>query len=75
MDLYVAVGEGFAGWARGRLYEPEVGAREMRQALANYSGQGNKYLLPTFYGLLADLLAAAHSPDSALTLIEPCLSG
>ena len=74
MDLYVAVGEGFAGWARGRLYEPEVGAREMRQALANYSGQGNKYLLPTFYGLLADLLAAAHSPDSALTLIEQGLA-
>jgi predicted ATPase len=74
MDPYVAEGGAFAGWARGRLHDPEVGAQEFRQALADYFNQGNKAVSPLFHGMLAQLEAATRGPDAALTLIDEGLA-
>jgi predicted ATPase len=74
MDPYVAEGGVFAGWARGRLRDPEVGAQEFRQALADYFNQGNKAVSPLFHGMLAQLDAATRGPDAALTLIDEGLA-
>jgi predicted ATPase len=74
MDYYVPVGGAFAGWARGRLHDPEVGAQEFRQALAEYSKQGNKACAPLFHGMLAQLETATRGPDAALTLIDQGLA-
>jgi predicted ATPase len=73
MDLYVAYGCAFASWARGRLRDPEVGAQELRQALADYFNQGNKAFSPLFHGMLAQL-AATRGPDAALTLVDQGLA-
>jgi predicted ATPase len=74
MDLYVAMGRAFAGWPRGRLHDPVVGAQEFRQALADYSNQGNRAFSPLFHGMLAELEAATRGPDSALTLTDQGLA-
>jgi predicted ATPase len=74
MDLYVAYGRAFAGWARGRLHDPEVGARQFRQALAECSNQGNKVLSSLFHIMLAELEAATRGPEAALTLIDQGLA-
>jgi predicted ATPase len=68
------VGHIFANWARGRLEGPEAGASELRQALAEYSNQGNKAMSPLFHGMLAQLEAATRGPDAALTLIDEGLA-
>jgi predicted ATPase len=74
MDLFVAFGEVFAGWARGRLHDAGVGAQELRRALADYFDQGNKALSPLFHGMLARLETSTRGPDSALTLIDQRLA-
>jgi class 3 adenylate cyclase/predicted ATPase len=74
MDPYVAEGGAFAGWARGRLHDPAVGAQEFRQALADYFNQGNKAVSPLFHGMLAQLEAATRGPDAALTLVNEGLA-
>jgi predicted ATPase len=74
MDLYVDLGCAFAGWARGRLHDAEVGAQELRQALAEYFNQGNKAFSPLFHGMLAELETATRGPDAALTLIDQGLA-
>ena len=70
MDLWVAFGEVFAAWARGRRHDSQAGAPALRRALANYLNQGNKLFAPLFHGLLADLEAETNGLDAALTLID-----
>ena len=70
MDLWVAFGEVFAAWARGRCHDSQAGAPALRRALANYLNQGNKLFAPFFHGLLADLEAETNGLDVALTLID-----
>ena len=70
MDFFVALSGILGGWARGRLYEPEVGAEELRKALADYINQGNRLRAPWFHGLLAELEAVTQGPDAALALID-----
>jgi predicted ATPase len=74
MDYYAAAGGALAGWACGRLHDPEVGAQEFRQALAEYLNQGNKALSPLFHGMRAELEAATQGPDAALMLIDQGLA-
>ncbi len=69
MTVYVSMGEVQAAWARGRLYDANAGAQELRRALADYLDQGNRVGVPGYHGLLAEVEAAAGAPDSALTLI------
>ena len=73
--LYSAVGELSSTWARARLTGAQTGAAELRQALAAYSGHGNKLWLQLFHGLLAELEAerrdaegASHHIDDALVI-------
>jgi predicted ATPase len=66
MEFFIAVGEAYAGWARGRLDDPEAGAQAIRRALAD---EANRINAPLFRGLLAELEAAARGPDAALTQI------
>ena len=70
MDLWVAFGEVFAAWARGRRHDPGAEAPVLRRALVNYLNQGNKLFAPLFHGMLADLEAETNSLDVALTLIN-----
>jgi tetratricopeptide (TPR) repeat protein len=74
MDLFVAFGEVFGGWARGQLHDAEVGAQELRRALADYFDQGNKAWAPMLHGMLAQLEAATRGPDAALTVINQALA-
>ena len=74
MDFFVALSGIFGGWARGRLYEPEVGAEELRKAWADYVNQGNNLRAPWFHGLLAELEAVTKGPDAALALIDSGLA-
>jgi class 3 adenylate cyclase/predicted ATPase len=70
MDFFVALSGILGGWARGRLYEPEAGAEELRKAWADYVNQGNNLRAPWFHGLLAELEAVTKGPDAALALID-----
>jgi hypothetical protein len=55
MDLWVAFGEIFAAWARGRRHDSEARARALRRAMASYLNQGNRLFAPFLHGMLADL--------------------
>ena len=74
MEFFVAVGEAYAGWARGRLGDPQAGAQVIRRALAEQFNETNRINAPLFRGLLADLEAATRDPDAALTLIDQGLA-
>jgi len=69
MEFFIAVGEAYAGWARGRLDDPETGAEVIRRALAEHFNEANRINAPLFRGLLAELEAATRGPDAALTQI------
>jgi class 3 adenylate cyclase len=71
--LYAIYGEIFASWARGRLFDPERGVNQLRQAVTGYFALGNKNSAPLFYGLIADLEVAAGR-NSALASVEAALS-
>ncbi len=74
MGVYAAFGEIYSGWARGRLLDPEAGARELQQALAAYLEQGNKIIAPWSYGMMAELEALAGRADSALASVAAGLA-
>ena len=74
MEFYVAVGEAYAGWARGRLGDPQAGAQVIRRALAEQFNETNRINAPSFHGMLAELEAATRGPDAALTLIDQGLA-
>jgi predicted ATPase len=69
MEFFVAVGEAYAGWARGRLDDPEAGAQVIRRAVAEHFNEANRINAPLFRGLLAELEAVTRGPDAALTQI------
>jgi hypothetical protein len=64
----------FSSWARGRLFDPEAGANQLRRAVTDYLALDNKNGAPTVYGLIADLEAMMGHADSALTTIELALA-
>ena len=74
MDNYIALGEAYAAWARGRLDDPEAAAQALRRVLAGNFAHGNRNLAPLFHGWLAELEAATRGPDAALTLIDQGLA-
>ena len=74
MDLHAALGEVYAGWAHGRLTDPECGSRSLRNALGTYVAQGNRLFVPYFLGLRAELEVETRSADVALTLIDEGLA-
>ena len=74
MEFFVGVGEAYAGWARGRLGDPQAGAQLIRRAWAEQFNETNRINAPSFHGLLAELEAATRGPDAALTLIDQGLA-
>jgi predicted ATPase len=74
VPLFRAIGEIYSSWARGRLGDPEAGARELRASLAAYLGFGGTLNVPLFHGLLAELEARAQSANDALVHIDEGLA-
>jgi predicted ATPase len=74
VSLYVAWGQILSSWARGRLLDPQGGARELRQALAAYLEQGNRIFAQHYYGLIAELEAVTDRADSALASVDAGLA-
>jgi predicted ATPase len=74
MAAYAAAGELFLLWARGRLFDPEAGGSQLRQALAAFVEQGNKLFAPTIHGLIAELEAMMCHTDVALASVDAGLA-
>ena len=74
ITLYGSWGESWSIWARGRLQDPETGAKELRDALATYMEQGNKIFAPHYYGLIAELEVMADRADTALVWVDAGLA-
>jgi hypothetical protein len=70
MDWFVAIGEAFANWGHGRLFDPALAATKLHEALTVYMDHGNKIDTPFFHGLLADLEATGPEAQAALKRID-----
>jgi class 3 adenylate cyclase/tetratricopeptide (TPR) repeat protein len=73
IPLYAAYAEMFASWARGRLFDPEASACQLRKTVTDYLALDNKNSAPLFYGMIADLEARAGRVHGALESIEQAL--
>jgi predicted ATPase len=73
LTFYAALGALQSGWASARLDGRETGATELRQALAAFTGQGIKLLVPFYQGLLAEIEAQGDT-EGALTRIDEALA-
>jgi tetratricopeptide (TPR) repeat protein len=73
LPAYQALGALPLAWARARLGEREAGSAEFRRALATYAGQGNRFQLPFFRGLLAEIESETLGAESALAGIDEAL--
>ena len=71
--LFAARGALQSAWARARLDDRETGAMQLRQALAAYTNQGNRILVPFYQGLLAEIEAQGDA-ERALTPIDEALA-
>jgi class 3 adenylate cyclase/tetratricopeptide (TPR) repeat protein len=76
--LFVVLARVYASWARARLGQSQASRKEFQQALAAYIGEGNKFYVPFFLGLLAAIQVetqgekegAAVRIDEALALAQ-----
>ena len=66
ISVYATLGTMCSGWARAQLGDREAGVAEFREALATYTGQGNKGHVPLHQGLLAELEADGQDTGSSL---------
>jgi predicted ATPase len=77
-NLFLVLARVYAGWARARLDQSSANQKEFQQALAAYMGEGNKFYVPFFLGLLAAIQVetqgekerAAVRIDDALALAQ-----
>ena len=67
---YLNEAELHAGWAQGRIGDPEGGAAQVRRVLAVFVDQGVKVNLGLYNGLLAQLEAETLGADSALARLD-----
>jgi adenylate cyclase len=74
LALFMAWGALPLCWARARLHDRQSGATELRRALAAYTDQGNRYFVPVFQGLLAELEAEGQGTEAALVRINEALA-
>ncbi len=74
MALMVAEGAVCSAWARARFGHSNSGTTELRQAIAVYSGQGNRAYMTLFQGELAALEAEREGAEEALALIDEALA-
>ena len=73
LTLFAAWGALQSAWAGARLDGRETGATELRQALAAFTDQGNKALVPFFQGLLAEIEAHGDA-EGALSRVDEALA-
>jgi predicted ATPase len=73
ITLFATLGALQSAWACARLDGRETGAAELQQALAAYTDQGNKHIVPFFQGLLAEIEAQGDA-EGALTRIDEALA-
>jgi predicted ATPase len=74
MAQWLALGEVNSNWARAWLGDRESAMTGLREALAAYLGQGNKWSVPLFRALLAELEAQGNDADGALRRIDEALA-
>ena len=74
LEHYLAFGSLASAWGRAKLGDRDAGSTGLRQALAEYVGQGNKFLLPLFQGLLAEIEAEGEGAEAALAGIDGALA-
>jgi predicted ATPase len=73
MPFWRVMAELNAGWARGRLYDAEAGATDLRRALAAVTDQGGMGEAWFYTVLLTELEAETLGVDSALARIDEAL--
>jgi predicted ATPase len=73
MRLWRVNAELKAGWARGRVHDPAVGAEDLRRALAAAADLGMMRDAWFYTALLAELEAQTLGADSALARIDEAL--
>jgi predicted ATPase len=73
LTLFTAFGALESAWASARLDERETGAMELRQRLAAFTDQGNRFFVPFFQGLLAEIEAQCDA-EGALRRIDEALA-
>ena len=75
---YLADGMVYFGWARARRSDNrsdnEIDVAELRKAIAALTARGNKYWVPFFQGLLAEIEAERQDVEQALTQIDKALA-
>jgi predicted ATPase len=74
LPLYRSTGEIASSWAAGRLEDPEIAIKQLRESLAAYVSCGGVLNVPLFHGLLAEIEAGANSLDGALLLLDEGIS-
>jgi class 3 adenylate cyclase/predicted ATPase len=74
ITLYLSVGTVSLAWARARLSNSENGTTELREALAAFIGQGNRWFVPFYQGLLAELEAEREGAEGASIRIDEALA-
>jgi predicted ATPase len=74
LALYLVFGELPYAWALARLGDRMDGAEQLRQALAAYVDRGNRWYVPFFQALLAEVEAERQDHDGALSRIEGALA-
>jgi predicted ATPase len=74
LALYLTLGALLSAWARAKLGDRESCSTEFRQALAGYAGQGNKFNLPFYRGLLAEIENEGRDATAALAGIDEALA-
>jgi class 3 adenylate cyclase/predicted ATPase len=72
LTLFATHGALQSAWANARLDGRGTGATKLQQALAAFTDQGNKALVPFFEGLLAEI-EAEEDAERALTRIDEAL--
>jgi tetratricopeptide (TPR) repeat protein len=73
ITLFTTLGALQSTWASARLDGHETGATQLRQALAAYTDQGNKHIVPFYQGLLAEIEAQGDA-EGALIRIDEALA-
>jgi len=74
LAVYLAFAPMFSGWARAWTGDRTAGLIEFQRAVAAYAGLGNKWYLPLFQGLLAELEADVSSAEQALSDVDAALA-
>jgi class 3 adenylate cyclase/predicted ATPase len=73
LTAYTAVATMCSTWARARLGKPNEGVAEFRQAIAAFASEGNRFYLPFYQGLLAEIEADVENANAGLARIDAAL--